>query len=146
MELCRETVELQTTPRPGGVMSRRDPAAQTWCHHLGIHATLGHTRLVQLLHKDSVQPEREAMGFSLWVRDQVLAMIDNREMVDLEREGKVKLLHQVEVHSFHQHLEVLELLVKFLVRYCLEISTMEVRGLLVRFPEDLVDKVETFLG
>ena len=127
-------------------MSRRDPAAQTWCHHLGIHVTLGHTRLVQLLHKDSVQPEREAMGFSLWVRDQVLAMIDNREMVDLEREGKVKHMHQVEVHSFHQHLEVLELLVKFLVRYCLEISTMEVRGLLVRFPEDLVDKVETFLG
>ena len=150
MEMCRGTAEVQIIPRPSGVMSRKDPPAQTWSHPKDIRVTLGHTRLVPLLLRDSVEQEEEAMGVLQEDLDLALVLIDHRTMVDLMQiwEMEVVVKHpvpvedctQVDRDSFHQLLEVLDLQLELLLEYWQAVNTVEVRGLLVRIMGGLVDK------
>ena len=131
-------------------MSRKDPPAQTWSHPKDIRVTLGHTKLVPLLLRDSVEQEEEAMGVLQGDLDLALVLIDHRTMVDLTQiwEMEVVVKHpvpvedctQVDRDSFHQLLEVLDLQLELLLEYWQAVNTVEVRGLLVRIMGGLVDK------
>jgi len=54
MARSRVIVALLTIPRLSGATSRKGRHVQTLSHQKGIHATLGHTRLVPLLPRHSV--------------------------------------------------------------------------------------------
>ena len=76
MGKSRVTAGLQTIPRLSGVMLRKDQHAQTLYHQLDILATLGHTKLVQLPHRQSVH-----QGVEVSPLQEDLALTDNPIMV-----------------------------------------------------------------
>jgi len=107
MARSRVIAGLLTIPRLSGAMSRKGRHAQTLSHQKGIHATLGHTRLVPLLPKHSVG---QVLAASASQED--LAAPDIRIVED-----SVALVdHNLHISSFQQ---LLVLLVGLLLGYYL---------------------------
>ena len=120
MEECRVTAGLLIIPRLSGAMSRKGQPAQTSSHQQGILVTLGHTRHVPLLPRDSVQQGEGPteliwgdtdLGQGLIMTDQgqnlaVMVMIKHLVVftpLKTDREDQVRMLEDLQVEVADQH-------------------------------------------